>query len=749
RVPLPHLSDEYRFRIGAALAVCIPLFMLLWGGTFHGPMRSPVALAQHVVLIGMCFFAARRLGSLGGFARKGDRRLIIAGTALLAYVELRAITAAYPRFSGTAALAVIAGVGLVVVTLSYARGSAEIRRHVLTGVALLGAIVAAIALVQWSRELTPRASAPFGHHNLLGAFLALVLPVQAALTLSSAHDRSERSIGAVAAGLGLVALLATRSLGSVIGVLVAIPAVPLANLLLRPAGSDRPRRPAGVLAGAAIAALVAVAVVPTTEAGQALSTRMARLASGGGDRSGSERIEFFKAASAGVREVHPWIGFGTGMTPFAFPLDLRQRVVRQAEGVAVTHLHSTPVQVAYELGLVGLVLATLTGGLATASVARRLRVTEPGTDRTVLLAALGAGVAYGVRCLTDVNFLALAVPYTGCGLLGLALAVPSDGESGAGANGDEAVAERLPGQGFLYALLDVPALLLIPLLVRADLAHRRADAGFAATEQITQASLVEALDHYKAAHRWDPKFGFYAFEAGVLTEALSELERRPERLDEADRLLAEAMLATPTVPGYALHLGWLRLRRGQLEDAIGPISLAATVENRSAFAQPVLGRLLLERGDMANAVEVFTEMHRQRPICVCAEMFHQPPLAEKMPAILDEVGRRDEMAGRAARALFESCRDESRIVDRQTLHRTDDQNPWKARSLYVFRRPGVTTLTAPFVLRVTESSRRLNRTRASMKLHAEIDRRSGPARARPLLDSRFRAARPLLPPEFL
>ncbi len=748
-MPLPHISDENRSRIVAALAVCLSLFMLLWGGTFHGPTRFPVALAQHVVLIGLCILGARRLGRLGGLSRRGDRHLVIAGTALLAYVELRAIAAAYPRFSGTAALAVIAGVALVVVTISYARESAEIRRRVLTGVALLGAIAAAIALVQWSRDLTPRASAPFGHHNLLGAFLALVLPVQAALALSTAHNRSERTIGAAAAVLALVALIATRSLGSVIGVLVAIPAVPLANLLLRPAGSSRPRRPPGALAGVAVTALVAIAIVPSTEAGQALSTRMARLASGGGDRSGSERVEFFKAASAGVREVHPWIGFGTGMTPFAFPLDLRQRVVRQAEGVAVTHLHSTPVQVAYELGLVGLILATVTGGLATVSIARRLRATEPGTDRTVLLAVLGAGVAYGVRCLTDVNFLALAVPYTGCGLLGLALAVPSGGGSALSAQVDLAARERLPGQGFLYALLDVPALLLVPLLVRADIAHRHADAAFAATQEITQASLVEALEHYEAAHRWDPKFGFYAFEAGVLTEALSELEQRPERLDQADQLLAEAMLATPTVPGYALHLGWLRLRRGQLEDAIGPISLAATVENRSAFAQPVLGRLLLERGDMANALEVFTEMQRQRPICACAEMFHEPPLAEKMPALIDEIERRDQMAGRAARMLFESCEDESQIVDRQTLHRTDDQNPWKARSLYVFRRPGVTTLTAPFVLRVTESSRRLNRTRASMKLHAEIDRRAGPARARPLLDSRFRAARPLLPPEFL
>ncbi len=741
------LGDETRGRIAAGVTVCLSLFMLLWGGTFHGPTTFPVACGQHLILIGLCVVGARRLGTLENLFRGPDRHFVRAAIVLLAYVELRAITAAYPRFAGPAALAVAAGAALVLLTCSALSGSEQRRRQALSFVALLGAVAAAIALVQWSRGLTPRASAPFGHHNLLGGFLALVLPLQAAIAFSSGARGSERLLGAVAALIGAAALVATRSLGSVVGVLAAAVVVPLAaGLLWPPLG--RPRIAAGHLAKGAVLLLVLVIAVPSTESGRALTDRMTRLASGAGDRSGTERVEFAKGAIAGIREVHPWIGFGTGMTPFAFPLDLRQRVVRQAEGVAVTHLHSTPMQVAYETGLIGLVLVTLTGALAFASIARRLRVTTPGSDRTLLLAALGAGVAYGVRCLTDVNFLALAVPYAGCMILGLALAVPA--APAPAIDDDETRAmTRKPMQSVLYGLLDVPAILLAPMLLRADIAHWNADAAFASAQQMTQASLNQAFVRYSAAHRWDPRFGFYGFEAGVLAEALAELEQRPARLDQADRLLSEALLATPTAPGYALHLGALRLSRGELERAVGPISLAATVENRSAFAPPVLGKLLLARGNLAQAVEVFTEIQQLRPICTCAEIFYRPPLAERMTAMLDEVERRDPQAGAIARALHASCRDESRIVDRQTLNRTDDQNPWKARSLYLFRRPGLTTLSAPFEMRVTETSRKLNRTRASMRLHAEIDRREGPVRARNLLESRFRAARPLVPPEFL
>lgn len=728
--------------------------MVFAGGTFRETVRFPVVLIQHVILLGACWWASLRIPALWQWSRGHDRALLLAGIALLALVELRAVATAYLRFSGPAALACAAGAALIVITLSHLRESAQARRLALNAIGLIGGAVATVSIYSWASGDLPRASDPLGHHNLMGAFFCLVLPVQVTIACSRAHQAWERwSAGGVAL-ITSVALVGSESLGSAAGILVALPVVPLVAWLVRPGVRQSPSL-SRLGIGLAVV-LAALTVAATTDPGQRIGQRMVHLASGAGDRSGTERVEFAKGALEGVLETHPVFGFGTAMTPFVFPLDLRQRVVRQSEGVAVTHLHSTPVQITYELGLLGLLLTTLTLALAGRSTLRRLRLTPPGIDRSVLLAALGGGIAYAVRCLTDVNFLALAVPYTACLLLGLALAVPQGEEEGE-ENESPRRYRRIPARNLLSGLITTPAILLVPMLIRVDLGHRRADAGLELMSQITADTpratvgrlLREASAHYQAAHQLDPKIGFYAFEAGLLQEALGELEQSRQRFAAADQLFADAMLAVPTAPGFALHLGALRLNHGDFERAEGPLNLAAAVECRSAFALPLLARWRGATGDVRGALELFREVVEQRPICICAEDFYQPPIAEHGPALLAAISTENPELGALLQQLYSSCSDDGAIIDRPVFQRMDDQNPWKARSLYLFRRRGLATFSAPFEVRSTAESMKWNRTAASMALHARIASERGPVRARDFLDERFPRARALLPPEAL
>ncbi len=778
-------------RVFAAGAIAAAIFMLAAGGTFRQTVYFPVMAIQHVLLFALCMVASSRVPMLARITRGPDRLFSIAAVTTIAYIVARATLTPYPRFAGPAVFAVIAGVAATVVAAHHFAASSQVRRQAAITIALLGGGVSAYALYDWLLRETPRAAMPLGHHNMLGGFLCLVLPVQVLIALSAGFRKWERVGATAAAALSIVALVGSESLGSAIGILAAVPAVGLAALAAR--WMDARRSSTGgmargeslnrssVLAKGAIALAVFCAILAVsaqTGPGQRIQARLVHLVSGAGDRSGTERVEFAKGALAGVLATHPLIGFGPGMTPLAFPLDLRQRVIRQAEGVAVTHLHSTPVQTTYELGIIGFVLTTLTGILAALAMLRRLlRSEQKSSDRTIVLAIIGAGVAYGIRCLTDVNLLALAVPYTGCVLLGLGLAVPLDAEeSWADRHTDEQDASALPWwrlspvRTILSSLVYIPALALSLMLLRIDIAHYWADAGYAkiarlAGEQQSPAMVHRLLERassdYRTAHRVDPKLGFYAFEAGLVQEALAETSETDNRAAArysaaADTLLAEAMLAVPTAPGFALHLGARRLniairtqRSSDLERALEPLSLAATIECRSAFALPLLARWRVESGDIPGALELYREIISQRPVCVCGEDIYRDAVRPFIPDLITSIREEDERVGALLEKLYDSCGDSTAITERPVLQRMDDQNPWKSRSLYLFRRRGLTTFSAPFMLRSTAESRHWNRTPSSMKLHAQIARRIGPVRARDILDRRFPQARYLLPPEFL
>jgi hypothetical protein len=766
--------------------------MLLAGGTFRQTVYFPVMATQHAILLTLCFIASRSIPTLSRITRGPDRPFAITATVMLAYIVGRATVTPYPRFAGPAVFAVVSGVAITAIATQRFAASPRRRRQAAVVIAMLGGSVAAYAIYDWLVLSTPRAAMPLGHHNMLGGFLCLILPLQALVALSSSFRSRERWVAAGTAALGVVALVGSESLGSAIGILAAVPIVVAATLIVQwrdakatPDGAEvrsnaaspqQTRWTRGLTAFAIFCAILAAAA--QTAPGQRIQARMAHLASGAGDRSGTERVEFAKGALAGLTETHPWIGFGPGMTPLAFPLDLRQRVIRQAEGVAVTHLHSTPVQTAYELGIIGFVLTTLTGILAAIALLRRLLLSRRGSsDRAIVLAIIGAGVAYGTRCLTDVNLLALAVPYTGCVLLGLGLSIPNgEREEWAEAMAEDNQPNLLPWwreapvRTVLVALVYIPAAALSLMLLRIDIAHYWADAGYERVTKLAGAQqspatvnllLERAGADYRTAHRIDSKLGFYAFEAGLIEEALAENAGSRDgsvgrHLATADTLLAEAMLAVPTAPGFALHLGAQRLawatktgRPEYLDRALGPLSLAATIECRSAFALPLLARWRVESGDLEGALELYREIIRQRPICVCGEDLFRAPVNASIPELIASIIAEDRPVGELLQKLYASCSDPQAITDRPVLQRMDDQNPWKSRSLYLFRRRGLTTFSAPFMLRSTAEGRHWNRTAESMRLHAQIARRVGPVRARAILDTRFPQARRLLPPDFL
>ncbi|HKI87253.1 MAG TPA: O-antigen ligase family protein, partial [Thermoanaerobaculia bacterium] len=187
--------------------------------------------------------------------------------------------------------------------------------------------VSAWALGAWWFQGSARPSLPLGHHNLLAAFLVPLLPLAGAV---AAKRSWRRWLGIATLVVGVVAVLATRSLDGASALAVETAAV---ALMWR-----RTRR------WALVAALLVIFI---------LSPRAFRVLSGA-DPSLHARATYGEAGLAGISR-RPALGWGPGAVPWTIGANMRPRLRVNPASEVVGDLHSFPLQWTYELGVVGLV----------------------------------------------------------------------------------------------------------------------------------------------------------------------------------------------------------------------------------------------------------------------------------------------------------------------------------------------------------------------------------------------------------
>ncbi|HLX09992.1 MAG TPA: O-antigen ligase family protein, partial [Thermoanaerobaculia bacterium] len=213
--------------------------------------------------------------------------------------------------------------------------------------------------------------APLGHHTLLAVWLATLLP----LALLPLRERNAwRWLGAGAGALGIAAVLAGGSLAG--GAALAGEALAVAWWL----ASRRPAAGPPALLRGKVGAAVALAAVGLLLAASQLP-RLARIASRQ-DVSSLARAVYLRAGWQGWRE-RPWLGWGPGSVPWTAAWFIVPRPGINPWGEAVGELHSLPVQLAYEIGTLGLLTALATGG---AFLARRWPERRTAADPGLLAA---------------------------------------------------------------------------------------------------------------------------------------------------------------------------------------------------------------------------------------------------------------------------------------------------------------------------------------------------------------------------
>lgn len=517
RLPLGHLAP------------CLPAVLLLLfaggAGTLAGAASAKRAIAGHLCLLLCLAFAGRRwrdplgLGPGGGFLL----------AALLISIAASWLFSPVAR-AGRTAILLLPAFLLLPGWIADLWSTAERRRTGTRMVSLAVAAVAAWALIEAGRFGGP-AAAPLGHHNLLAAWLVTLLQIA---LVPWRDGQAGRWTAGLAGALGLAALLASSSLGA---------ALAAAVLLAAAAWHHRRRR------FALLAALLAAFAL--------LAPQLPRLARIADDSSLRARLGYLEAGARGLQE-RTLLGWGPGSTAWTIGDFFRPQPGVHPADEMLADLHCLPLQLAYELGVSGLLLIA---GLGLVFWRRQRGPAEDPALRRAGLLGLGGLAVVGASGLPlTVTALPVAAAVAAGGVL-------------AASSGTTHRGSGWPGPA--------AALLIAAALLASDLAHLGYDRA-AASE-----GPEDRIRHLRRATELDPSFPLYrarlAWNEGEIRDADRQLARRAlQAAEDADGLaplwLVAGVLANQA-GGSGAREALLRACRLSPLGALAPFHLATAASS--------------------------------------------------------------------------------------------------------------------------------------------------------------------------
>jgi hypothetical protein len=498
------------------------------GATWVGSTAAVVLPLAFLVAVGVDARDPLRLGRAG--------RLLPA--ALWVALAASAWASPVPR-AGRLALILLPGYLALPDAVARCWRSERARR---LGLRALAGAVGSVALLSLAGIVwlhTGRASLPLGHHNLLAAWLVILLPLA---FLPARETGGWRWLGWGSGLAGAGAVLASQSLLGIAGLAIETFAVTL--LLVWRHGPDR--RP-GLTAGLALLLLLGGAVA---------SRRVWQILSGS-DPSAGARAVYYRGGWEGFL-ARPLLGWGPGSAAWTVARFMHPRPGLNPPGEVVGELHSLPVELAYELGITGLLLA---GSLVAIFFVRRMAERRTASDPLLLAAGLLGLLGGVVVSLGNASLAVTALPVAAALAAGAALA--GRGVAGETLSLSESSGASLRLPALAYGAVSL--LLLFPLLLAG---YHYGQAIAAPIPQETRSQLARAID-------LDPAFPLYRARLGWLLQGV-------ERGRGADLSLRAAEEASGVGPLW-LAAGVLGLGAGR-SWAPRALTEACTLDPLSPFA---------------------------------------------------------------------------------------------------------------------------------------------------------------------
>ena len=371
------------------LGLLPPALVLLfgaWCGTFAGSASFAGSTVGAAALLGMV--------AAFGTIQRGARFL---PAALWMIVALSAWRSPVPRASWMVLLLLPAFL-LLPGAVAHCWSLEKDRRLGLRSLAAVTLGVSLWALIDYAVRDLPRVAMPLGQHNLLAAWLVILLPLT---FLPSREPGSWKWLGFASAFLAAATILATKSLAG--NVALAVEAVAVLFWL----GKSR------------------FAAVIVAAAGAGLISQHARIASilAGQDLSSLGRAVYWEGAWEGFL-ARPLLGWGPGSAGWTAAAFFDPVVGATPWGESIFELHSLPLHLAYEMGLLGLAACL---GLAAAFAGRRISEMRRSEDSAFVFAGLCGLLGAAVLSLGSAALAVTALPVAAAVAAGAALTARSAG----------------------------------------------------------------------------------------------------------------------------------------------------------------------------------------------------------------------------------------------------------------------------------------------------------------------------------
>ncbi len=529
------------------------------------------------------------------------------------------------------------------------------RRALWFSLSLAGVVTSLISLSFW--RPTPdmwlsddfyaalRNPLPLGHHNFVGGYELLLLPMTASLCLSQRGWK--RGIGFGATLIVAAALYISGSRGAMVGALAVVLLGGPIFLWLHRAQANR-----RWLMGSAVVLAVVLAIAAsnprmrglfTVSASSQLSQTSSVVIADGPAR---DRL-FMLQAGQNIFSTHPLTGIGPGNLSRVYNL---YRPIEVGNGLElVQQLHNTPAQILVELGILGIIAyGSWLIGLFALSIRLHRHLSQPA-DRYLFYGIFASYLGYGVSSLTDYQLENIGISSTLLIATALLINLGDTYIDGMDIDGIDGSALSKPTalsrQGRRWLSLGILAFLCMSFQLWI-----RADAGLylsgAAIKDIEARDLVEAdAKWFKAGAlaSWDPTYPALAAEQLILLGAGAANQADQTALTQsAIEYIESALEAAPNDTWLNQNLAVLYLESNKPEKAEFYARRAAQLSPRNFnYTYYTLASAYLQQNKVDQAITALSLEGMANPDFLIANIWTEEPFAQLLPSVLDKTLNRD------------------------------------------------------------------------------------------------------------
>lgn len=481
--------------------------------------------------------------------------------------------------------------------------------------------------------LTLRNWAPLGHQNYVAGYLILCLPML--LGLAVLHRDWRRWLWLTGVAVGGVDLYTTSSRGGWLGLAVAI-----ATAFLLAWNFSQIRKFWLTLAGTLSTGILFIALLT--------NDRLFRLVIPILQGQGLGELDYrWVNAQVGWQMgiSHPWTGVGLGNVPLLYQQYRPFEAGRLSE--LIYQLHSTPVQLGAEMGLLGLGLFFGSLGFLGWILWRiRDRIVSLSRQDRILLSSIYTGlIGYWALSLTDYQLDNVCISGIIVILLGILAAIARNSDPD---NPDQQ--PSLPATPYtakflgkarygalgLLGLYAAIALWLLPI----HIAWEKSSQGFAALDQETPDydRFTQKLTEAHNLAPWEPYYPYQlAWNLGEAGLQASNPEARTEYLEQAINWFNESNDLSSVREFSHTNLAWLYMATQQPAAATEEFMIATQLVPAKRGLFYGLGVSLLEQGKLEPAIQAIALEILRDPQFMTNPIWRSGGLVQLYPAVVNAV----------------------------------------------------------------------------------------------------------------